>query len=161
MKHMENQLHTGWYFSREGEIYRIQQFDTLRLQLEAVHVATRVTCSLSLFDLLLSDDTEQVAFAPTLEALQDQLAAPPLPLLLDESSLPASLLARADNIIQTVEQVERQLHLLAQQSPNIFNRTTALREQVASIPLSLSRYYDLRKIYAEHSGNRAGIAASL
>jgi len=161
MKHLENELHTGWYFSREGEIYRIQQFDTLRLQLEAVHVATRVTCSLSLFDLLLSDGTEQVAFAPTLKALQDQLTAPPPPLPLDESSLPDSLLARADDIIQTVEQVESQLRLLAQQSPDTFKRTTALLEQVAAIPLSLSRYYDLRKIYKEYNGNRARIASSL
>ena len=161
MKHLEAQLRRGWYFSREGEFYCIQQFNPSQLQLEAIHVATRATCWLSLFDLLLSEDQGQVAFAPTLDALQQLLAAPLLPMPLDENSLPEQLLKRADEIIQIVEDTESYLRMLEMKNPLSFQRTSALREQVSRIPLSLSRYYDLRKIYFQHSGNRAQIASSL
>jgi transposase InsO family protein len=161
MNPLETQLRTGWHFSWMGEIYQIKHFSSIHLQIEAVHVVTQDTYSVSLFDLLLSGGEDLVAFAPSIQELQTILTMPCVSMPMDEEGLPEKLLERADEIIRIVETVEQQVSMRALQTNKTFRRTATLREIVTTIPLSLSRYYDLRKIYSQHSGNRASIAASL
>lgn len=166
MHGFETQLKAGWFFHWSGEVYQIRQFDAAQLRLAVVHVATQTTLEFSLPELVLSSEAEQLLFAPTLDALQADLERHAATQVWDEGSVPEDLLDRADRIIRTVEQVEQQVADVAHQAQlrgEAFQRTPALREILGQpdIELSLSRYYDYRKLYQEHQGNRASLAAAL
>jgi hypothetical protein len=166
MHGFETQLKAGWFFHWSGEVYQIQQFDAACLRLDVVHVATQTALEFSLPELVLSSEAEQLLFAPTLHALQTDLERHAATQVWDEGSVPEDLLDRADRIIRTVEQVEQQVAEAAHQAQvqgEAFQRTPALREVLgqADLQLSLSRYYDYRKLVQEHQGNRASLAAAL
>ncbi len=164
MNGFETQLKAGWYFCWSDEVYQIREFDAAQLTLAAVHVATQTPLSFSLSDLMLSG--EEVSFAPTLAALQAELVQLRSTTIWDEAGLPENLLARADQIIQvveTVEQIMAEKVRQAQLQGHPFQRTLALREAVAQtgVQMSLSGYYKYLKLYQEHDGRRASLAAAL
>lgn len=166
MTGFETQLKAGWFFHWSGEVYQIRQFDAARLRLDVVHVATQTALEFSLPELVLSSEAERLLFAPTLDALQTDIERHAATQVWDEGSVPEDLLDRADRIIRIVEQVEQQVAEVAHQTQlqgATFQRTPALREVLGQpdIQLSLSRYYDYRKLVQEHQGNRARLAAAL
>jgi hypothetical protein len=157
----------GYWFQREERLFKITAWnskDPLRVEARAADTGTIHRFTLT----ELFAPTPPTRFAATqaelVAMLASDAAAPPR--VVDAATLPAHLLSRADQIIQTVEAVQahieqiRRHHRLA---PKFFSLTDATRQacQALPSPVSLSSYYAYRRLYHTYEGDRARIAASL
>ena len=137
----------GYWFQREDRLFKITAWngkDPLRVEARAADTGTVHRFTLT----ELFAPTPPTRFAATqaelVAMLASDAAAPPR--VVDAATLPAHLLSRADQIIQTVEAVQahieqiRRHHRLA---PKFFSLTDATRQacQALPSPVSLSSYY--------------------
>jgi len=166
---MGNRLRPGWYLYWRKQVLQLTALHLDNLLVEVINIATDETAELSLDALLTSvqDGEQPLLAAASLAALQAQIAAgQPRLRLADESSLPATLLARADAIMKTVETVEQLLahaRRQAQGRGEPFLRTATLQQIVQQLetPVAWSTFYKYRRLYRQSNGHRAQLAASL
>lgn len=164
-------IRPGSFVWWQKQIYQIQAFDPQEpLLLQATDLTTSSPALLSLPDLLLpakANDRAHALFAPTLGQLQSQIqqpCQPPPPVT--SINLPEGLLAKADAIIRVVETVERSLQNYERQASRRGEkcpRTRLIQVACAQLPerIGKSTYYQYRKLFRQHSGDRVRIAASL
>jgi hypothetical protein len=81
------------------------------------------------------------------------------------TTLPKKLLQRADKVINTVETVQRLVRAqerLALLRGEKLQYAAAIKQACSQLPepISLSTYYEYRKVYRQYDGGRVGIAAS-
>lgn len=166
---LEKSLRPGWYLYYQKGIYRVLSVHLDDLLIQVVHVETDKVEELSLDRLFTAyqDDSLVLLAAPSLAALRVEIAScQPQAKLVDPTTLPAHLLARADDIIKVVETVE---HLLAQAKRNAqlhgkpFQRTESLPPilQQLTTPIAWPTFYKYRRLYHQSGGDRAQLAASL
>jgi hypothetical protein len=166
---LERWLRSGWYLYWQKQIYQIHALHLDNLLLEVVNIATTEMAELSLDALLTGDQDGKspLLAAPSLAALHTDIAAfHPRPQPGDATSLPTHLLHRADNIIQTVEAVERllaQAQRHAQLHGETFRRTQSLQQAVRQLesPIAWSTFYKYHRLYQQHDGDRTRLAAAL
>jgi hypothetical protein len=166
---LEKLLRPGWYLYWQKQIFQLTALNLDSLLLEVINIATDEPVALSLDTLLTGyqDGEQPLLAAPSLAALRAEIAAgQPHPQPADERSLPASLLARADDIIKTVEMVEQRLAQAQRQAQGRgepFRRTESLQRVVQQLetPLAWPTFYKYRRLYQQSYGDRAQLAASL
>ncbi len=161
---VEGVLRPGWYLYWQSRRYRMLSFDTAALVVQVEAVETGEQSSFQLAHLLLETSTKLAPlFAPTL-ALLDALIARqrPTPAVTPTDDLPMTLLARADRIIQVIQQVDAQMRAVVRQTQDR-SYTAVLRQMLAQLddPVSLATYYRYRDCYQQAQGDRGRIAASL
>ena len=155
----------------QKQIYQIRSFDPEEpLLIHATELKTASPALLSLPDLLLPAKANEKAgalFASTLETLQSQIEQPGQPSRpVTSVNLPERLLAKADAIIRVVETVERSVQASERQASlrgEKCSRTLLLKVACAQLPerVGKSTYYEYRKLFHQHNGDRVRIAASL
>ncbi len=159
-------LQIGRWFEREGSLFEITAWDSrqpLQVEARSTDGATRTWTLTELFAPVPS-----TRFANTRQELLVSSNAPPAAptSIADASTLPPHLLAHADDIIRTVEAVQKQIdaetrqHRLHQEPLALTDLT---RRACAALPapISLANYYRFRKLYQTHHADRALIAAVL
>lgn len=168
----ERLLKPGQFLFWQERRYRLLAGDpTDPLTLHVEDIATLEQGTIRIEELLLpaGDAASEPVFAPTLEALQQDLERrhpPPDPIQAD--SLPDHLADKADRIINVVEMVDRLVAAAAEQAlggagqPK-FQREKALKKACRQLdePVSLATYYNYRRLYQRWQGDRNGIAAAL
>lgn len=170
----ERYLQSGHFLQWQGQRYRLlpgDEADPLTLHLENIATAQQQTVRMEELLLAKGDDQAELVFGPTLEALQQELdclaqwsvSAPVHP-----DGLPATLLKKADVIVNAVETVEQ---LVAVEEGRVrspsrqvkFRRTPAIQRACAQLddPIKLATYYKYRRLYRQANGHRDQIAAAL
>ena len=179
----ERSLQPGWYLYWKHETYHI--IALTKEQYLSLHVENDVTSEtrhIRYDDLILSmgqDEDSRPIFAPTKERLLQKISnrhSPPV--IVPTLEIPETMLARADNIIATVERIEKKLANRQGTLGEEFNYTEELRkicagpegEELREIlakglqpdePVGLTMYYEYRNLYRTHHGDRGSIAAAL
>jgi hypothetical protein len=170
--YLEQRLKPGAFVSWQNRIYQVEQPaeagpDPLTVWLRDVE--TTELRDFRIEEFLLAKGNEGQAtpiFGPTLAKLKEALQeakqpVPPVP----ETSLPESFLHRADQVIATVETVQRlvreqeRLALLGGEEMQYAPAIEAACAQLTE-PISRSTYYEYRKVYRQYEGDRVRIAAS-
>lgn len=166
---LEKRLRPGWYLYWQKQVYQLVSLHLDNLLIQVVNVTSGEMAELTL-DVVLTnfqDGEMPLMVAPSLAALQAELAAfHPRSQPANESSLPAHLLARADDIIKTVETVEyllAQAQHQAQRQDQPFSRTQALQQALQQLetPVAWPTFYKYRRLYRQSDGDRVQLAASL
>jgi transposase InsO family protein len=161
---LEGVLRPGWYLYWQLRRYRMLSFDTADLVVQVESVETGEPSSFQLAHLLLETSTELAPlFAPTLALLDARIARQrPTPVVAPMEDLPVKLLARADRILQVIQQVDAQMRAVVLQTQDL-SYTAVLRQMLAQLddPVSLATYYRYRDCYQQAQGDRGRIAASL
>lgn len=166
-KSPEAMLRPGWYLFWQKQIYQLRSLHLDNLLVRVVNITTEETEDLALDSMLAGLQDGQLLAAPSLAALQgaladDQSRFQPV----GETLLPPQLLARADQIIKTVETVEQllaQAQGRAQLYGERFRRTEALQRAVQQLesPISWPTFYKYRRLYWYSYGDRTQLAALL
>lgn len=159
----------GYWFQRENRQFEITAWDIRQpLRVEARAADTGNLCEFTLMELF--DPTRPTRFAATQAELASASASDTgqSPQVVDAATLPPHLLNRADHIIRTVEAVQASIeqirrHAARQSNDELFSLTKATGQacQTLSAPVSISVYYDYRRLYQTYHGDRALIAAAL
>jgi len=159
----------GYWFQRENRQFEITAWNVQQpLRVEARAADTGVIGEFTLMELF--DPTRPTLFAATRSGLASASApdAAQPPKVVDVATLPSHLLSRADHIIQTVEAVRASIeqirqHAARQPGDEPFSLTKATRQacQTLSSSVSISVYYDYRRLYQTYHGDRALVAAAL
>lgn len=161
---LEGVLRPGWYLYWQLRRYRMLSFDTAALVVQVEVVETGEQSSFQLAHLLLETSRELAPlFAPTLALLDERIARQrPTPAVAPVEDLPVNLLARADRIIEVIQQVDAGMRAVVLQAQDL-SYTDVLRQILAQLddPVSLATYYRYRVCYQQAHGDRGRIAASL
>ena len=171
--YLDQCLKAGYFVYWRQRIYQVEQpeetsLDPLTSWLRDVETKELIDCRVEEL-LLCQQEAEQKAplFAPTLEDLKEAISQPPQPSPpVPDTVLPEKLLQRADKIISTVETTQRlvgEQKRLAQAQGERLGAVVALRQACTQLaqPISLSTYYDYRRVYRQHQGDRVRMAAAL
>ena len=155
-------LQPGHWLLRENCLYEICAWDKARpLQVEVRLAETGERHIFALSELFAPDPPTQFA-ATAAELMMTTETAEET--VLDEATLPAHLLQKADQILQTVERVEAVTHhILGRESHHGISKTAALQRacQELPTPIALSTYYNYRQRRQACQGDRAQIAMTL
>jgi hypothetical protein len=158
-------LQPGSWFLREKRLFQICDWDQSQpLAVSAIAVDTGDLHQFTLTELFAPEAPTR--FAATAGELR---AEPPGPgtsttLVVDTDTLPTHLRQRADHIIQVVEAVQGHISLLRQHNtPQLVSQTEATRRACQALPrpIALCTYYQYRRLYQAHQGDRARIAVAL
>ena len=171
--YLDQCLKPGHFVYWQQRIYQVEQpeeasLDPLTSWLRDVETRELIDCRMEEL-LLCQREAGQSAplFASTLDDLKEairrpQQPSPPVP----ETVLPEKLLQRADKVITTIETIQRlvgEQQRLAQVRGERLRSVVALSQACIQLaqPISLSTYYDYRRLYRQHQGDRVSIAAAL
>ena len=164
----ERLLHTGWYFFYQGSVFQVTDIDPATGVISAMEQLTSSPHTFRQADLFVGAEADPILFAPTFDQLKDEIERhQPLALVvIDETGLSAQLLEKADFIIAMVTRIEDQVARLTHQAAQRGKRPTQIEilKQVIQMPdisIGLTTYYKYRRLYQQHNGNRAQLAASL
>jgi hypothetical protein len=163
----EGMLRPGWYLFWQKQTYQLHSVHLDNLLVRVVKIATEETEELSLDTVLAGLQDGGLLAAPSLPALQAAIAdGQPRLQPVGETLLPLQLLARADQIIKTVETVEQllaQAQGQAQSQGERFRRTEALQRAVRQLesPIAWSTFYKYRRLYWQSYGDRTRLASLL
>ena len=160
-------LQVGHWFLRQDQLFEIITWDAKSpLQVEARAPDANTIHRFTLTELFAPEPPTR--FAATAAELATTPVSNPLasPKVVDAATLPLHLLQRADHIIQTVEAIQTKIEQLRrrhQLAAEAFSLTEATRQacQTLTTPFSLSGYYNYRRLYRAHGGDRALIASAL
>lgn len=162
----ERLLKPGHFLFWQERRYRLlagDPADPLTIHIEDIVTLEQGTIRIEELLLPVEGAASEPVFAPTLEALQQELERRhPLPDPIQADSLPDHLADKADRIISVVETVDRLVAAEATGQPK-FQREKALRRACRQLaqPVSLATYYNYRRLYQRWQGDRNGIAAAL
>jgi len=157
----------------QGQIYQIERPDeaeTDPLMIWIKNIETLELTTIRMEELLLPErDDEQSAplFAPTLEKLKQEMMERYFPpASVTTTGLPDKLLEKAETIVTVVESVAqwlREKERLALLQGEKMSCAVAAKQACAQLenPIGLTTYYKYRRLYREHDGDKAGIAAAL
>ena len=160
-------LRPGWHLFWQKQTYQLHSVHLDNLLVRLVNIATEEAEALSLDTVLAGLQDGRLLAAPSLAALQAAIAdGQPCLQPVGETLLPPQLLARADQIIKTVETVEQllaQAQGQAQLHGERFRRTEALQRAVQQLelPISWSTFYKYRRLYWQGYGDRTRLASLL
>jgi len=168
-------LRPGHFLFWKGNRYQVlpnEDEDALLLCLEDVTTGTRETVRVEVLFGIVEDERALPLFAPTLNALQQEIEARfPLPEPALAAALPDHLLRQATHIISVVETVAKAIAAAqanvraagAYTTKDPFRRTPALREACARLPepVHLSTYYRYRQLYLKYGGDLGQLASAL
>lgn len=170
--YLEQRLKAGYFVHWQGRIYQVEQPnevgpDPLTIWLRDVDTTELRDFRMEEFLLVKGDDGWATPiFGSTLEAVKEaiQKPKPPVPPI-PETGLPEKLLQQADKVINTVETVQRLIReqeRLALLRGKKMHYAVAIKQACLQLtePISLSTYYEYRKVYRQYDGDRVRMAAS-
>jgi hypothetical protein len=157
-------LQAGYWFLREDRLFQIDRWQPEQpLEVQAHAADTGETHLFTLTELFAPEPPTRFA-ATALELGKDtgKAWATSSPVI-DADTLLPHLRQRADKIIQTVEAVQAHISQLERGVPQPLSQTDATRQACQSLsqPIALCTYYQYRRLYREHQGDRACIASAL
>lgn len=161
---MLGNLSEGHFFYFRGNKYRVDSVDLDSGIITATEATTLQQYEFSTAELFGEDETFYAA--PTLAELDRQVKLwQPLVEAVDALQLPESFLEKAATVVDTVENVDEALERAeanAIKAGHKFKQTETLKTILRQLaqPVSMSTYYEYRKLYTHYSGNHAAIAAS-
>lgn len=165
---MPNTINVGWYLFHAGTVYCILNIDSRNGDLSLREQHTDHLTTLSQTEVFVGQDNQATFFAPSLHQLQSEIAChqPLAQAFIDGNGLPQALMDKAHTIIEYVEYVQHRLEaqlFTAQQQGTPMKQTVALKQILheAHVSIGLTTYYKYVKLYRQHHGNQAQIAASL